>query len=212
MKTATKTLRKAHTRDSLQALGPVRRGRRRPVPDRQPAPGGGAAAGARRILGLSTDQIRDVVEDQFHAYQTSLSADRRKLLERFTHRRHGPQGGRGRQRRHPRLDGAAPRPRHRRPAVPAGQGSHPVGTGGPPAEIALQHPRPTGGRRATADASHPRHLPRLDQRRPRRPLLLLAPTPRHESLRGRRDHDPGRDDLLRPDVRLDPRPRPRPLR
>ncbi len=34
--------------------------------------------------GLSTDQMRDVVEDQFRAYQTSLSADRRKLLERFT--------------------------------------------------------------------------------------------------------------------------------
>ena len=34
--------------------------------------------------GLSVDQIRDVVEEQFHAYQSSLSADRRQLLERFT--------------------------------------------------------------------------------------------------------------------------------
>ena len=34
--------------------------------------------------GLSADQIRDVVEDQFRAYQTSLSADRRLLLERFS--------------------------------------------------------------------------------------------------------------------------------
>ena len=40
----TKALRKAHTRDSLQALSRVRRGGRRPVPDRQPAAGGGAVA------------------------------------------------------------------------------------------------------------------------------------------------------------------------
>ena len=84
IKTATKTLRKAHTRDSLHALGrfaEVVDGRYRiasqppvvvPLRDLEGA------------CGLSADQIRDVVEDQFRAYQTSLSADRRKLLERFT--------------------------------------------------------------------------------------------------------------------------------
>ena len=34
--------------------------------------------------GLSADQIRGVVEDQFRAYQSSLSADRRLLLEKFS--------------------------------------------------------------------------------------------------------------------------------
>ena len=34
--------------------------------------------------GAVEGEIRDVVEEQFHAYQTTLSADRRLLLERFT--------------------------------------------------------------------------------------------------------------------------------
>ena len=103
----TRLLRKAHTRDSLQALSrfaEVVDGRYRIVS--QPP----VVVPLRELdgaWGLSTDQIRDVVEDQFRAYQTTLSADRRLLLERFTDRRHGPQGGRGRQRRHPRVHGAA---------------------------------------------------------------------------------------------------------
>jgi hypothetical protein len=76
-KVANKTLRKAHTRDSLQALtryAEVADGRYRiasqppvvvPLRDMDGA------------WGLSTDQIREVVEDQFRAYQASLSADRR---------------------------------------------------------------------------------------------------------------------------------------
>jgi uncharacterized protein (DUF2252 family) len=84
IKTATKTMRKAHTRDSLQALGrfaEVVDGRYR-IASQPPV-----VVPLRDLdgsWGLSTDQIRDVVEDQFRAYQTSLSADRRKLLERFT--------------------------------------------------------------------------------------------------------------------------------
>jgi uncharacterized protein (DUF2252 family) len=35
-------------------------------------------------FGLSADQMRSVVDDQFQAYQTTLSNDRRQLLERFT--------------------------------------------------------------------------------------------------------------------------------
>jgi uncharacterized protein (DUF2252 family) len=82
-KVANKTLRKAHTRDSLQALtrfAEVADGRYRiasqppvvvPLRDMDGA------------WGLSTDQIWEVVEDQFLAYQASLSADRRLLLERF---------------------------------------------------------------------------------------------------------------------------------
>ena len=84
IKTATKTLRKAHTRDSLHALGrfaEVVDGRYR-IASQPPV-----VVPLRDLegsYGLSTDQMRDVVEDQFRAYQTSLSADRRKLLERFT--------------------------------------------------------------------------------------------------------------------------------
>jgi uncharacterized protein (DUF2252 family) len=83
IKTAQKTMRKAHSRDSLHALSrfaEVVDGRYRivsqppvVVPQRE----------LHGAWGLSADQIRDVVEDQFRAYQTSLSADRRLLLERF---------------------------------------------------------------------------------------------------------------------------------
>jgi len=82
-KVATKTLRKAHTRDSLQALtrfAEVADGRYRIVS--QPP----VVVPLREMdgaWGLSTDQIWEVVEDQFRAYQASLSADRRLLLERF---------------------------------------------------------------------------------------------------------------------------------
>jgi uncharacterized protein (DUF2252 family) len=84
VKTANKTLRKAHTRDSLHALGryaEVVDGRYRIVSEPP------VVVPLRELegsWGASTDQIRDVVEDQFRAYQTTLSADRRKLLERFT--------------------------------------------------------------------------------------------------------------------------------
>ena len=84
VKTATKAMRKAHTRDSLHALSrfaEVVDGRYRivsqppvVVPQRE----------LQGAWGLSAEEIRDVVEDQFRAYQTSLSADRRLLLERFT--------------------------------------------------------------------------------------------------------------------------------
>ena len=79
----TKAMRKAHTRDSLQALSrfaEVVDGRYRIVS--QPP----VVVPLRELdgaLGLSADEIREVVEDQFRAYQTSLSADRRLLLERF---------------------------------------------------------------------------------------------------------------------------------
>ena len=84
IKTATKAMRKAHSRDSLHALSrfaEVVDGRYQivsqppvVVPQRE----------LQGAWGLSVEQIRDVVEDQFRAYQTSLSADRRLLLERFT--------------------------------------------------------------------------------------------------------------------------------
>ena len=60
-------------------------------------------------------------------YRRSLQTDRKYLLERFEFVRHGPQGGRGGQRRDPLLDHPAARPGRRRPAVPAGQGGRGVG-------------------------------------------------------------------------------------
>ena len=84
IKIATKTMRKAHSRDSLHALGrfaEVVDGQYRIVS--QP-PVVVPLRDLEGSYGLSTDQMRDVVEDQFHAYQISLSADRRKLLERFS--------------------------------------------------------------------------------------------------------------------------------
>ncbi len=84
IKIANKTLKKAHTRDSLHALGrfaEVVDGRYR-IASQPPV-----VVPLRDLegsFGLSTDQMRDVVEEQFRAYQTTLSADRRKLLERFT--------------------------------------------------------------------------------------------------------------------------------
>ncbi|MET0692846.1 MAG: DUF2252 domain-containing protein [Propionibacteriaceae bacterium] len=79
-----KNLRKAHTRDHLHALSrfaEVVDGRYRIVS--QPP----AVVPARELGGvfdLSPDEIRGVVESQFQAYVSTLSDDRRQLLERFT--------------------------------------------------------------------------------------------------------------------------------
>jgi uncharacterized protein (DUF2252 family) len=84
IKAANKTLRKAHTRDSLHALtryAEVVDGRYRIVSEPPVVVPLRELDGA---WGLSADQIRGVVEDQFRAYQSSLSADRRLLLEKFS--------------------------------------------------------------------------------------------------------------------------------
>jgi Uncharacterized protein conserved in bacteria (DUF2252) len=81
---ADKTLRKAHTRDSLRALprfAELVDGRHRIVS--QPP----VVVPLRELggtWGLSTDEIRQVVDAQFDAYKASLTPDRRQLLERFT--------------------------------------------------------------------------------------------------------------------------------
>jgi len=82
-KRAEKTLEKAHTRDSLQALsklGEMVDGRYQIVS--QPpvvVPGRDLAA----TYGLSPDDVLPVLHDQFRAYRATLQDDRRKLLERF---------------------------------------------------------------------------------------------------------------------------------
>ena len=83
-KTANKTIRKAHTRDSLGALAKfaeVVDGRHRIVS--QPPviiPLRDLAASYE----MTPDQARNTVEEQFRVYKATLSNDRRQLLDRFT--------------------------------------------------------------------------------------------------------------------------------
>ncbi len=82
-KRAAKTLAKAHTRDSLQALsklGELVDGKYRivsqpplVVPARELAP----------TYGLSADEVGHAIREQFRAYRATLQDDRRHLLERF---------------------------------------------------------------------------------------------------------------------------------
>jgi len=82
-KEAQKTLAKAHTRDSLQALSKLCElvdGQYRIVS--QPpivVPARDLAA----TFGLSPDDVLPVLHDQFRAYRATLQDDRRHLLERF---------------------------------------------------------------------------------------------------------------------------------
>ena len=82
-KRAAKTLGKAHTRDSLQALsklGEVVDGSYRIVS--QPpivVPARDLAA----TYGLSADEVGHAIREQFRAYRATLPDDRRHLLERF---------------------------------------------------------------------------------------------------------------------------------
>jgi uncharacterized protein (DUF2252 family) len=83
-KAANKTLRKAHTRDSLGALSKfaeVVDGRHRIV-SRPPViiPLQDLAASYE----MTPEQARDAVEEQFRVYKATLSNDRRQLLDRFT--------------------------------------------------------------------------------------------------------------------------------
>ena len=82
-KRAVKTIEKAHTRDSLQALSKL----------------GEQVDGSYRIVsqppivvpardlaatyGLSADEVGHVIREQFRNYRATLQDDRRKLLERF---------------------------------------------------------------------------------------------------------------------------------
>ncbi len=84
IKAANKSLRKARTRDSLHALArfaEVADGGYRIVSQPPVVVPLRDLAGA---WGRSADQVRHLVDAQFRAYQDSLSADRRQLLERFT--------------------------------------------------------------------------------------------------------------------------------
>ena len=82
-KTAKKAIKKAHTRDSLQALsklGEMVDGRYRIVS--QP-PVVIPARDLQAMYGYSGDELQDMVHNQFRAYRSTLQEDRRHLLERF---------------------------------------------------------------------------------------------------------------------------------
>jgi uncharacterized protein (DUF2252 family) len=82
-KAAKKTARKAHTRDSLQAVSKLAElvdGTYRIVS--QPP----IVVPARELFtayGMSPDEVQSAIHDQFRAYRATLQDDRRHLLERF---------------------------------------------------------------------------------------------------------------------------------
>src|SRR6059058_4500868 len=82
-KVAEKTLHKAHSRDSLQALSKLaelRDGQYRIV--NQP-PIVVPVRDLEAAYGISGDQTEQIIRDQFRAYRATLQDDRRRLLERF---------------------------------------------------------------------------------------------------------------------------------
>jgi len=82
-KRAQKTLAKAHTRDSLQALsklGELVDGQYRIVS--QP-PIVVPLRDLSATYGMSAEEAEDVIHSQFRAYRATLQPDRRRLLERF---------------------------------------------------------------------------------------------------------------------------------
>jgi uncharacterized protein (DUF2252 family) len=82
-KRAEKTLSKAHTRDSLQALSKLCEladGQYRIVSQ---APIVVPARDLAATYGLSPDEVMPVIHEQFRAYRATLRDDRRHLLEKF---------------------------------------------------------------------------------------------------------------------------------
>jgi len=82
-KTAQKTLAKAHTRDSLQALSKLCElvGGQYRIVSQPPV-----VVPARELAatyGMSPDEVLPTIHDRFRAYRATLQDDRRKLLERF---------------------------------------------------------------------------------------------------------------------------------
>ena len=210
-KRAKKTVEKAHTRDSLQALsklGEVVDGRYRIVS--QP-PVVIPARDLEAMYGYSGDELQDMVHQQFRAYRATLQEDRRHLLERFEivdmARKVvgvGSVGTRafivllqGRDEQDPLflqvkeatasvLEDHLPKSRFKQPGERVVQGQRLMQAA---SDIYL-------GWTKGAEADR---------------LPVLAPTPRHEGLGPGRADDPGRARLLRRALRMDPCPRPRPI-
>ena len=135
-----------------------------------------------RLMGISADEVQSRIRKQFDDYRSTLPDDRRQLLDRFeivdVARKVVGVGSVGTRALHRAPDGARPA----RPALPPGQGGHPVSPRGPPAREPLPPTRRAGRAGPADDAGRERHLPRLGARARDRPALLLAPAARHEGL------------------------------
>ncbi len=206
LKKAEATIEKSRTKDSMQALEKLTTlvdGERRIISD----PPLIVPIDELAPSEMDRDAIVDEMRKLIRSYRRSLETDRRHLLGAVQVRRPGPQGGRGRQRRHPRLDRAVPRHRRSRPAVPPGQGGAALRPRAIRRQEPVQQQRPAGDRRPTPDASHQRHLPRLGPRqlgsRRAGTRLLRPPAQGLERLVRLRGSRPRRRGRLRESVRLD---------
>ena len=143
-KRGERSIEKARTRDSVQALSKLAERVDGTVPHRQSAAARGAVARAgdqpRRVAGEVEPRPRAVPRLSPDAPGRPAAAARP-----VPGGGHGPQGRRRRQRRYLGVHRAAAGPRRPGPAVPPGQAGDGVGAGGPPAE----EPVP----RSTASAS-----------------------------------------------------------
>ena len=101
---------------------------------------------------LEYHQVADAFSALLRSYQRSLQGDHRRLLDRYSFLGAARKVVGVGQRRYSRLGRADARQRHRRPAVPAGQGSPALRAGALPGEEQVRQPRPAGGRGTAADA------------------------------------------------------------
>ena len=187
-KIAEKLLAKAHTSDSTKALGKLTTvvdGQRRIISDPPMI-----VPIEEVFAGVQADAIYELLRTVLGKYRRTLQSDRRHLLEQFTTDPGGPQGRRGRQRRHPGLgpaDGAANgveplflQAKEAQPSVLADYAGR--------SQYNNQGERVVAGQHLMQAAE--RHLPRLGpRRRPRRrggPRLLRPPAEGLEVLRADR--------------------------
>ena len=187
-----------------QGLRQAGRGRRRtPAADQRPAhdrqaPG---AAGDRRVP-------RDPGRTAGHPAFLPTHAVRRSPAPAggLPIRRRCPQGGRGRKRRHPRMDRVDGRQRRHRPAVPPGQGGTDLRPRALPGRECAFQPRPTGRRGTATHAVGQRHHAGLGaHHRPGRggAGLLCPATVGRQRIGPHRGDEAGQPDRLRPAVWLD---------
>ena len=137
-------------------------------------------------LGMSAEEIEEMIRDQFRAYRATLPDDRRHLLERFevvdVARKVVGVGSVGTRAFIVLLQG---RDQQDPLFLQVKEATASVLEDHLPEEPGTSSPA-NGSCRAAADAGRQRHLPRLDEGRRGRPVPLLAPTARHEGLGGRR--------------------------
>jgi Uncharacterized protein conserved in bacteria (DUF2252) len=210
IKAAEKLLAKAHTRDSLQAVGKlttVTDGRRRIISDPP------LVVPIDELTGLDTDVLLGQIRSLLAAYQVTLQSDRRRLVDHFTladvaHKVVGV-GSVGTQ----RVDSASRGGSRGGTPSPAGQTGRGVSPCRLRGRIGIRQPRGACRRRPAPHAGLERHLSRLASRaadrRPGRGLLHPA-APGLENVRCDRRDGPSEHGPVRGAMRLDARPCARP--